>query len=683
MEKIIGFFQKLHQNLSTHEESSLEYIPVDLQDVGEKEHVLVCLSPSPSNARIIRAASRMAKAFEASFTALYVETPQSNPANEEDRIRLQNHMNLAEISGAKIETVYGDNIAYQIAEFSRLSNVTKIVIGRSAMEKNYPWQGPSLTDRVIELTPNLEVHIIPDRDTQNRSKRKKSIRPHISFNWKECLICIGILFLASCLGLLMYEKGLNESNIVTTYLLSVVIISIITNGKIYGALASLATVFIFNFLFIDPKYTLIAYDEGYTITFIIMFVSGMIAGTLANRLKLFAAQSAQSAYRTRILLEANQELGKKQEQEQILQTLGNLLLRLSGRKIVIYPHDSNESILHFPNSNDSTQENEANQEENIRIIKWVMKNNKKAGAGTDTFSDAKDLYYALRVGDQNYGAVSIEIAGQPLDAYVNSMLLSIIGECSLVLDNLRNREEKEEANLRAQNERLRANLLRAISHDLRTPLTAIHGNANILIRNDERLNEEKKEHLYEAIYDDSIWLIQLVENLLAITKIEEGRMHLHLQLELLTDVIEEALNHVDSQKKNHIIQFKKTDSFTMTRIDPGLIVQLIVNIINNAIRYTQKGSTITISTEEKDNMVIMRISDNGPGIADHDKKHIFDMFYTANQQIIDGRRSLGMGLALCKSIVLAHKGSIWVEDTVPQGTTFVISLPAEEVQLSE
>lgn len=653
-----------------------------------KEHVLVCLSSSPSNTRIIETAARMAEGFQATFSALYVETPQSATLYEKDHSRLQQHMNLASSLGAKIETVYGDNIAFQIAEFARLSDVTKIVIGRSASNKGFPWEGPSLTDRVIELAPNLEVHIIPDGDAENyvRTKKRYFQISSISFSIKEFAICIGILFLASCLGIVMYVEGLNESNIVTTYLLSVLLISIITNGRFYSALASLATVFIFNFLFIDPKYTLIAYDDGYTITFVIMFVSAMIAGTLASRLKLAAAQSAKSAHRTRILLEANQELGKKHEHEEILDILGNMLMRLSGKDIIIYSKevDCEPQVFHAKVDNqerDTLPSWDFQQER--EVAEWVITENKKAGASTEVFSKARGLYYSLRVGDHIYGAVGIDLKCQPLDAYENSVLLSIIGECSLVLENVRIQKEKEEANLLAQNENLRANLLRAISHDLRTPLTAIYGNANILVRNSETLAEEKKLLLYEDIYEDSIWLNQVVENLLAITKIEEGRMHLNLQLELISDVIEEALEHVDSKKKEHEIILEDTESLAMVRIDVGLIVQVLINLVNNAIRYTQKGSKIILSTEEQDGNIKIKIMDDGPGIADADKEHIFEMFYTANRTVIDGRRSLGMGLALCKSIIQAHRGTISVEDTKPHGATFVIVLPMEEVHLFE
>lgn len=236
-------------------------------------------------------------------------------------------------------------------------------------------------------------------------------------------------------------------------------------------------------------------------------------------------------------------------------------------------------------------------------------------------------------------------------------------------------------NWRSRQERLRSNLLRAISHDLRTPLTSISGNAGVLMEKSIQLSEEKKQQIYASIYDDAMWLINLTENLLSITRIENGTVHLQMEAELLDDVFHEALAHIDRQSSEHQIHMELEDDLLMARMDARLIVQVIINLINNAVKYTQKGSNITLSGRREENMAVISVADDGPGISDEAKEHLFDLFYTAEHGKADSRRGLGLGLNLCRSIVNAHGGSITVSDNRPQGSIFTFTLPLEEVKI--
>ena len=317
------------------------------------------------------------------------------------------------------------------------------------------------------------------------------------------------------------------------------------------------------------------------------------------------------------------------------------------------------------------------------MARWVLANNKHAGATTDTFSNARMLYLAIRVNDNVYGVVGIDVQERPLDAFENGILLSILGECALALENEKNAREKEEAAVVAKNEQLRANLLRTISHDLRTPLTSISGHASNLLSGGDRLDEPTRRQLYLDIYDDAAWLISLVENLLAVTRIEEGRMNLRLSAELMDEVVDEALGHVDRKRTEHHIFVRGSGALLLARIDARLIVQVIVNIVDNAIKYTPAGSEIALSMEKQGKWIRVEIADNGPGLSDEAKAHVFDMFYTGANRIADSRRSLGLGLSLCKSIIAAHGGQLSVSDNSPHGAVFSFTVPAEEVQLHE
>ena len=298
-------------------------------------------------------------------------------------------------------------------------------------------------------------------------------------------------------------------------------------------------------------------------------------------------------------------------------------------------------------------------------------------------SHAKCLYLALRVNENVYGVVGIRIKNKPLDPFEHSIVLSILGDAAMALEKEQVIREKSKADLIAKNEQLRANLLRSISHDLRTPLTSISGSAGILLSSSDTLDEKNKKQLYTDIYDDSLWLINLVENLLSVTRIEDGTMQLNMTTELIEEVVHEALQHISRQGREHHIQVQQDNEFILVKMDTRLMIQVIINLIDNAIKYTPKGSHILIHVFKQKQEVCIDVQDDGPGITDEMKPHIFDMFYTGNMKVADSRRSLGLGLALCKSIVNAHHGTMSVLDNQPKGAILRVILPVEEVILHE
>ena len=243
--------------------------------------------------------------------------------------------------------------------------------------------------------------------------------------------------------------------------------------------------------------------------------------------------------------------------------------------------------------------------------------------------------------------------------------------------------ESAQAAMQIEKEQLRADLLRSISHDLRTPLTSISGIASNLLSNVNEFSQETRMQIYGDIYDDSMWLIKLVENLLSVTRIEDGRMDLRMSAELMDEVIAEAMRHTDRNRDGRKIEVSSDEEFILGKMDARLIVQVVINLVDNAVKYTPEGAQIRIHTGKKDGMVVVSVSDTGPGIPDEQKSKVFDMFYTGTNRAADGRRSLGLGLGLCRSIIRAHGGEIWVSDNKPQGAVFTFTLPAEEVTLHE
>ena len=647
------------------------------------EHILICLSSSPSNAKVIRTAARMAEAFHSSFTALFVETTETNELKGENLKRLRDNLRLAEQLGAQIATVYGDDPAVQIAEYAKVSGITKIVLGRTNHKSTVFLKSKTLVDKLTKLAGDIDVYIIPD--TQPLYKKKASfihLEDH-KFRWTDLLKAVLITAAATGISFCFYTLGLREANIITVYILGVLLTAIWTNGHLYGALASLLSVISFNFFFTVPRFTLAANDPDYPVTFLIMLVASVISSTLATRVKKQARQSAQKAYYMELLINSNQKLQQGRDEQEIIQIAAEQVSALLDRP-VLYALAMKGQELSFQVSpqNEANKQLSAMTPEEKGVADWVIKNNKHAGATTNTLSHAHNLYLSVRGNQEVMGVIGVPAKYYPpLEVFEKNLMISILNECGLILERRRLRDEKQKIALETQRERLRSNLLRAISHDLRTPLTSISGNAGVLMEKSIALTEEKKQEIYASIYDDSMWLVDLTENLLSITRIENGTMHLQMNAELIDDVLREAIAHVDRQAARHHIRVNLEDDLLMAKMDARLIVQVIINIVNNAIKYTPEGSHICISAEKEDRMVCIHIADDGPGISDEAKVHLFDMFYTAGIGKADSRRGLGLGLSLCQSIVEAHGGEISVENNEPHGAIFSFTLPLEEVNL--
>ncbi len=341
-----------------------------------------------------------------------------------------------------------------------------------------------------------------------------------------------VLAISTALGFLFHTLNFTDANTITIYILGALLTALFTKNHICSIAFSLASVFLFNFLFTEPRLSFAAYESGYPVTFAIMLIASLITGTLA-------------------------------------------------------------------------------------------------------------------------------------------------------IENIRNAKEKEQIALHAKNEELRANLLRMISHDLRTPLTSISGNTENLLTNFEQIDEETRHQLLSDVYGDTQWLITLVENLLSITRISEGRMNLNISAQLVDEVVSEALKHVDRKGIEHKITMKCDEELLLADMDARLITQVIINLVDNAIKYTPKGSHILISGKEAGKYVEISVADDGYGIPDEQKADVFQMFYTGEHQVADCRRSLGLGLALCESIVNTHGGTMTLKDNQPSGCIFTFTLPRSEVNLNE
>ena len=406
------------------------------------EHILICLSSAPSNAKVIRAAARMSEAFHSGFTALFVQTPETKELSGENIKRLRSNLRLAEQLGAQIATVYGTDPAEQIAEYARVSGVTKIVMGRMNHKQNPILRKKSLADRLIEQT-DLDVYIIPDRQPIYKRPMQKVRRSKERFSIRDLGTTLLCLLLATALGFGFYQAGFSESNIITVYILGVLLTAVSTNGHLYGAASSLISVAAFNFFFTEPRFSFQATDPSYPVTFLIMLTSTIIASSLASRVKTQASMAAEKSYYPELLLESSQKLQTVRTEWDCLRLTAEQLSRLFDRP-VLYALSSPETELSFRIEPADEQALVAGlSTEDIGVAKWVQKNNKHAGATTNTLPDSKWLFLSVRGTRGPMGIVGIPISGYPVpDAFEKNLMIAILGECGLSQERIRVESEQ-------------------------------------------------------------------------------------------------------------------------------------------------------------------------------------------------------------------------------------------------
>jgi len=413
-----------------------------------------------------------------------------------------------------------------------------------------------------------------------------------------------------------------------------------------------------------------------------MFLAAFMISTLAIRLKQNASQAARAAHRVSVVLETDRQLSKTKNEEEIVSVLSTQLGQLLHRSLVVYRAEGKKlgDPVFYPAADDTKPYQEEREKP---AVEWTFSRRKRAGATTEVYPQSDYLYYSMRVQENVYGVVGVAVYNSPLDASEQSMLASVVGECSLALENARNAREKEESLIMAQNERLRANLLRAVSHDLRTPLTSIMGSADSLLSNGENLSAQTRRRLYSDIYNDAQWLSGMVENILSASRMEDGGLNLNMSTELVDDMISEAVRHMGRRLDRFTLNIRRTEELLFIRADARLIVQTILNLLDNAVKFAPPGSCISIETEGTQEKVMVRVKDEGPGIPDEQKEHIFDLFFTGGSSAGESRRGLGLGLALCQSVMKAHQGTIAVRDNPPRGSVFELVFPRDEVMIDE
>lgn len=470
----------------------------------------------------------------------------------------------------------------------------------------------------------------------------------------------GIWGLASMLAIVMEKSGIRIENILLIYLVGVMISSVETGSLGWGIGSAITAVFTFNFLFTEPKYTLRVNDANYLISFIVFIVVALVVTSLVTKL-----QDQMKIANTKT------EITSK------LSIIGNGFLNLSGYlAIKMY---GQESLYHLTGREMNVLIKEtADEEFEDSMAEWCFRHSMTCGHEEAQFSNAGNLYIPIMNSRKTYGVLCFDCKSKSMGKEEKLYIETVITQLTLVLERERLSQEKEEGKLQVERERLKSTLLRSISHDLRTPLTSIAGGSGFLCENFSELDSETIRNMLTDINKDAEWMSSLVENLLNMTRIQEGKLQVSKKMEVVDDIVSAAIGIVAKRTGEHKLNTETPEEVTLFPVDGRLFTQVLVNLLDNAFRHSGKNTIVKLSAVITGKHIIFRVADNGRGIPTDKMNDIFDNFFTTAYENGDRQRGVGLGLAICKAIVQAHGGTLQAYNNEKGGATFQVELPMED-----
>lgn len=489
---------------------------------------------------------------------------------------------------------------------------------------------------------------------------------------KECLIntVYMILIIATCtvVSLIIDKFHIKEENIIMVYLLGIIFIIIKTKGYTFGIISSIICIGIFNFLFTIPKLTFYVNDPNYIVTFTIFLMVSIITSRLITQLQTQVKRSKENEAESKFLYEMNQSyLHIYGIDNVIMQALKTIDLGKKFKSFIYLLNDEKKLDKYYLKQDYNT----VKLLEDEKLIEWCYKNGIECNNG-DCF------YMPLKLNGHILGTICIYTYGKEILSQDKVTLRLIISQMEIALERELLYKEKSNVKLEVEKEKLRSNLLRSISHDLRTPLTGISGLSSLILDNYDELDKETILSFVSDIQNDTIWLNNLVENLLNMTRIQDGKLLIKKENQVIDDIIYEAVRRARRIETNRVIEVSIPDKVYVVPMDAKLIIQVLINLLDNAIKHTKDFSKIILSVEEADEYMSFKINDNGGGIKQEVMDTIFDSFVSSTIESSDKYRGIGLGLSICKSIVQAHNGTIEAYNNNLGGATFEFKLPIFE-----
>ncbi len=649
------------------------------------ERILVCVSASPLSIRLVRAARRMADALKAQWTVAYVETSGHGSLSEAAKTRLFRTLSLAEELGAQTVELSGEGIAREITEFARRNNFSKIVIGKPVLPRWRELLKGSVVDEIVRMSGAVDVYVISgdalekEPGVGNYWNGPRSSRPS---NYMKAIMVVAA---ATGIAALMRDH-FELSNLVMVYILAVVLVSH-SCGRGPSVLASVLSVAAFDFFFVPPFLTFAVSDTQYLLTFAVMLTIALVISTLTSRVRMQIDAARDKERRTAALYSLSRNLSSTLSPEDIIQVgLAHIaeLFECSTAFIQFESGAAAKPIVHRP----AGAAGLGVIDDGVAV--WSYKNRQAAGLGTPTLPGSDARYLPLAGLGQVLGVLAVAPRDERRFQAPEQLHLleTFANQMAVACERASLSRENDEARLLVKTEQLRNSLLSSVSHDLRTPLATIAGAASSILEGSENLDIDDCKELAGEICEQSARLNRLVGNLLDMTRLQSGALVLNLQLHPVEELIGSALSVFSRELSNRKVHTQVAENLPLVKVDAALIQQVMLNLLENALKYTPAGSAIAVRSwylpegQPGGAQVIIAVEDEGPGVSSEAARLIFNKFYRAGATETGaapvGQTGVGLGLSICAGIVDAHGGKIWVEPRPSGGASFQFSLPGSD-----
>ncbi len=635
------------------------------------ERLLVAVSHSPSSEKLIRATRRLAYNLEAPWIALFVD--RGIVTSDEDQAQLVKNLNLARELKAEVITTTDTDVSSAIRRISRQKNVTQVILGRPPISRFLDFiQGGTLLDRVIKNSLEVDVHVI--RQESDEKQKRKFFENYLYYRTTESplrYLNAFYLTLATSLVCGFLNKYIGYKPIGFIFLLFILIVGMFGSLSVVIFTAVLFAL-IWNFFFIPPTMTFSLNSIEDLVMYSAFFLVALTIGLLANRIKFHQKLTREREERTNVLYEILKDIANSFEKSVFLKKVtarvGSLLNANCG--IIL---KSPEGQLQF----DDAKEYSISLDEKERAVAfWSFQNQKPAGWSTDTLSQTKARFIPLKGQTETVGIFVFQPIkkARKLGLEQEDLLYSILAQLGISLERHFLKKRLAEAQRLKDSEQLHQTLLNSISHEMRTPLTAILASASAL--EDEKILKDQNaiKIVAENLQEAGTRLNRVIENLLDMSRLNSGIYSLDLQWHDFNDLLGVTIKKLAVPLARHKIKLQITEDIPLVQIDFRLMEHAISNLLINAAMYTPAGSEIEIKTRKSNGHFIFEVLDNGPGIPEEYLGKIFDKFFRVPGSPTGGT---GLGLSLVKNIVELHNGTVAAISRIPTGMIFKVELPIE------
>jgi two-component system sensor histidine kinase KdpD len=627
--------------------------------------LLCCIGPQAGAEHVVRSTAQLARQLAVTWHAVYVETPALQRLDSGRREGVLQTVKLARDLGASTAVLSAQRTAEALVEHARLNNLSRVVMGGSSRKPW--WPRPGLGQAVAALAPDIDRIEVGQPQRARPSTATRGVELEATPNSGTQLRRYA-LAAAACAGTTVLTHGLapyfDLANIVMVFLLSVVGVAVWL-GRGPSVLAAFANVAAFDFFFVPPRLSFAVSDVQYLLTFFVMLIVGLVTGQLTAGLRFQASVATHRETRSRALFEAARDLSNMLTNEQAVDVARTVIAREFRAQVAIYVLDMKDRLQ--PPGLDATGLD-------LGTAQWALDHNQAAGLGTDTLAGSAWLYLPLKATMRSRGVLAVQ-PREPRFLLIpeqRQQLETFAALTAMALERVHYIEVAQSATVQMESERLRNSLLSALSHDLRTPLAALVGTAEMLAASQPRLSPQQLE-MATSLSEKSQRMADMVTNLLDMARIQSGEVRLRLDWQSMEEIIGSAVKHAQGTLGQRPLSIQLDPGVSLVECDAVLIERVLANLLENAGKYTPAQTPVEITVRDAGEELRVSVRDHGPGVARGQEEAIFEKF--TRGQAESATPGVGLGLAICRAIVEAHRGRIAVTPTVPQGATFTFSLP--------